>query len=130
MRKKKETNDIHQTSSKYNLSKTQNHNSIIQKHEENLEFFKKKEDRLRQLDMKIKLNKKEVELMKKNISLKILNGERDIELESKLDDLQKLIDNSESERSYIVKDNDKLNYILESSKIIMQYIELEEKEHR
>ena len=129
MRKKRDNGGDSNYSKQSSKNKTQNHHSIIQKHEERLEEFKKKEERLKNIENKIKSNLREVESITKEISFKSLNGESIIELQNKINDIIEKNKQFEREKIFISSGEDKMRYILESSQIIMKFVDLEEQEH-
>lgn len=143
MRKKKDTYDSPTCSKKkYNSKNKQSNNfshSVLQKHESILnDFEKKKREKLNVLDSKINyivslIQNQDVEYTKsleKNIG-KTKSLEKNIEktkLSINLMQNKRNLDQLRKEYKNIENDDDQLNYILESTKIIQEYINLEERE--
>lgn len=127
MRKKKDSHGIPAFSKKYNgtKQKSKSHHSIMHKHESKLLEFKKQNDQVKNIDSRIR--NLEVLLKKQNNTKKSnVNIEEDIAFlrlnEFKLKDLKK-------EREKIISGKEEIDYLLESSSIIMEYTDLEEREH-
>lgn len=128
MRKKKDSHGIPTFSKKYNGTKhkSKSHHSIMRKHESKLLEFKKQNDQIKNIDSKIR--NIEGLLKKQNITKKRSNENIEDDIASlrlnkyKLEDLKK-------ERDKIISGKEEMDYLLESSSIIMEYIELEEREH-
>jgi hypothetical protein len=125
MRKKKETYGL-PTYSKNNKGKSKSQHSILHKHELKLKEFSKQQEKLNALDSKIRslqllIKKQNEECIskpnKESINLSNLLKTNKLNLE-KLKDERKIIENTQ----------DQIDYILESSLIMQQYIELEERE--
>lgn len=128
MRKKKDSHGVPTFSKKYNgtKQKSKSHHSIMHKHESKLLEFKKQNDQIKNIDSKIR--NIEGLLKKQNITKKRSNENIEDDIASlrlnkyKLEDLKK-------ERDKIISGKEEMDYLLESSSIIMEYIELEEREH-
>jgi hypothetical protein len=135
MRKKKETygTPIHSkkhATQKNHKSKSQH--SILQKHEQKLEEFQNKVDRLRVIKDKINSVQKQIDKLKKENSIKMLNNNFDY---ASLDNSNVLlykynqkIENLQKEYNLIESGEDEQNYLLESSQIMFQYMSLENQE--
>jgi len=122
MRRKKKQNPEEPTfSKKNNKSKnhSKNHHSILNKHEKRLSEFKNKNERIKLLNTKIKIITKEL-----NVFYELKESSDDYKIQ-KLENELKIL--HESKRK-IESGEEESNYLLESSALIMKYIELENRE--
>lgn len=125
MRKKKDSHGIPTYSKKFGntgKNKSKSQHSIMHKHQTRLLDFKSREDKIRTLDNKIKnlqtsLKKQQDELVKNKLN------NQDIFKSNKIR-LEELILEKKSLESNI----DELDYLLESSPIIKEYMDLETRE--
>lgn len=103
--------------------------SIIQRHEERVESFKNKNQRLNVLDNKIKVATKELDKLNKETSFKKLNHE-DIEDELlfKVIDKEAEIKRYRDERESIESGQEETDYLLNSYDLILKYTMLDEQE--
>lgn len=117
MRKKKQ-NYGEPKFSKNNKGKTysKNHQSILHKHEKKLLEFKNTNERIKILNNKIKAITKELSVLKTLTDY------------SKIQKLESELKNLQNTKNDIESGFEESNYLLESSEIIMKYIELEDKE--
>ena len=129
MRKKKETSDT-QTYSKKNTQankKSKNQHSILQMHEIKLLEFANKAERLKSLDTKI--NNLETSINKLTQELRIKNKNQPLcNTRSVITKHQEKIAKLQIEKDLIKNGQDEIDYLLESSNIIMEYIKIEEQE--
>lgn len=129
MRKKKETSDT-QTYSKKNThsnKKSKNQHSILQMHEIKLLEFANKTERLKSLDTKI--NNLETSINKLTQELHIKNKNQPLcNTRSVITKHQEKIAKLQIEKDLITNGQDEIDYLLESSNIIMEYIKIEEQE--
>jgi hypothetical protein len=125
MRKKKERHEEPKYSKKFNntgKTKSKNQHSILHKHEQRLLEFKNKNERIKQLNIKIKNIQKDIENLKSNSEL---NEDLKIHKITKLEyDLEYTIKN----KNNIESGEDEQNYLLESSSLIMKYLQLDSQE--
>jgi hypothetical protein len=131
MRKKKEKHEeptYAKATNKNTRNKSTTQHSILQKHETRLEEFKKKNERIASLDLKNKGITKEIDKLEKEVSFMKLNQEYYGEVYSKLEKLQQEHSENERARKNISSGDDLIQYLLESSHMIMTYVNLEEQE--
>ncbi len=114
MRRKKDSHGIPTYSKKFNTgkNKSKSQHSIMHKHQARLLDFKSREERIRTLDNKIR--NLEASLKKQDDTIKKTNKLR----------LEELI----LEKKSLESNSDELDYLLESSSIIKEYMDLEGKE--
>jgi hypothetical protein len=113
MRKKKDKHEepsFSKNNKRPNKSKSQH--SILQRHEERMKEFKRKEEKLASLNNKIKIMNRKMKTLSGNDLEKI---EQDL---SELTNTKLKLESNENE----------IEYLLNSSRIIMEYAELEEQE--
>ena len=125
MRKKKNNYDEptftkNGKSSSKNFSK--NHHSILHKHEKKIQEFKNKNDRVKTLNTKIK------SLLKDLNTLKLEQQTKGNEKYYEIQKIEQEIHNLTMAKKDIESGYEESNYLLESSELIMKYIELETSE--
>lgn len=127
MRKKRATHSepIHGNKG---ATRSKGHNSILNRHEEKLALFDKKEDRLKSIDARIKTLNREIDKTKKDRSYKQLNQEESYDACIKINRLETELQNIESEKVFIASGEDVVNYLLDSSWIINDFITLQKRE--
>lgn len=109
-------------------SKSKSHHSILIKHEQKLSEFKNKPDRLKALDKRIQNYQRDISKLILERSRQQSQNESFHEISSeisKLEDTLKLL--NETKRN-IEAGDDEISYLLESTKIIMDYMTLEQTE--
>lgn len=102
--------------------------SILAKHENKLEEFKNKDSRINKLKSTLDKSKKELASLKKDKAYLELNNENLSEILTKILDLENHINEINEQIEYIKSGKDEIDYLLESSNIIMDYLLLETKE--
>jgi hypothetical protein len=131
MRKKKDSHGLPTYSKKYNQNakhKSKSQHSIIHKHESKLNEFNNKEERLRTIDTKIKslettLKKQNDEYLRKKLNNDCVSS-INISIRNNKESLEQL----HQDRKKIQSGDDLINYLLESSLIMTEYVEIEERE--
>jgi hypothetical protein len=118
MRKKKDTYGTPTYSKKYATnakghSKSKHHQSILTKHEQKLDMFKNKRNRLITLNTQINDCKTELE---KSDNIQVISH------------IQKTIQDLKDEHTKIESGEDEMNYLLESSHIVVELYALQQKE--
>lgn len=131
MKKKRETHGIPTYSKKYinrdNRYKSKSQHSILHRHEDKINEFKNKDEKLRTLNNKIKhiqtgLSKKKLDLLNESTNEEIVNKlHKSIRID--VDDLNRL----EIEKKRIESGEDEIEYLLNSSSIILEYTTLEDR---
>ena len=121
-RKEKENND---TRSGISHNKQ---DSILAKHEQKLAEFKNKDAKVNKLKSSIDKMKREIVALKKEKAYKELNNENFTDILVKMSDTEKQIIESEEKLEYITSGRDEIDYLLESSDIVMEYVILESQE--
>lgn len=130
MRKKKDDYDTN-LSSKNNPTnkKSKSQYSIIQRHEMKLLEFANRPDRLKNLETKIKALENSINKLTQQFNEeKVKNPLCDIS--SNISKNQEKISKLQNEKKTITSGQDEIEYLLESSNIIMEYIKLEEEESK
>ena len=130
MRKKKEKHGTPSYSKKYGgfMNKSKSIHSIMHKHEKRLEDFKNKDGRLKVLKDKINGLKRESNKLSKDKSYKVLNDENVSDIIVRLHNIDNEIKKLEMEFKVIDSGEDEIDYLLESSNLMSEYITLEEQE--
>ena len=130
MRKKKDTPGIPTYSKKFtnNKHKSKSQHSIMHKHEIRLKDFNNKTERLRLIDNKIKtlentLKRQNDEFLRKRLNRDDTNGLNETIRINKVD-LEKL----KSDRQNVESGEDQIEYLLDSSRIIFEYMKLDDRE--
>lgn len=133
MRKKKETPDQPKYSKgtfRNSRYKSKSQHSIIHKHDKRMEEFKNKDLRLTSIDNKIKACKRELDKLTNDKSYKQLNNEQIGPISVKIEKLYNDMETYKKERHMVSSGEDEIKYILEASRLIVNYIDLEEKERK
>lgn len=127
MRKKKDTYGL-PTYSKHNSnqSRSKSTHSILHKHNRFLTEFSNKKDKLKAI--KTKIHNIELEISKLNIKLSKTNPND--KLKKDISDYNTKLIKLEQEKQLIESGQDEIQYLLESSNLINEYIILEEREHQ
>lgn len=129
MKKKKDTPGVPVYSKKIGdkKCKSKSHHSIIHKHETKLNEFRNKEERLKTIDNKIR----NIENNLKKYKTELLNDNLDKDYKYVLNDNMykniEVLNQLKFDRKYIESGQDELDYLLNSSIIIQEYITLEDK---
>jgi hypothetical protein len=118
-KKDKYTKPIHNKKSQHNRSKS--HHSILQKHETRLQEFKKKDERIKTLNNKIKTLNTTLNKIKKEST-------NNYEKECQIYKIESQIEQETSTVKLIESGQDEIEYLLEASPLIMEYINLDDKE--
>jgi hypothetical protein len=131
MRKKKESHGVPTYSKKYNAgdrqrSKTQH--SIMHKHEIRLNEFKNKPERLRSIDTKIKSLETLIKRQSEELLRKQLNKEATSDLSDSIRNNKLNLEKLRQDRTHISSGQDEIDYLLESSAIMMEYLTIEQRE--
>lgn len=108
--------------------RSQSHHSIVQKHEERLLEFKRKDDRVRTLDTRIKSYKKDIEKLTKDIALKTINQDVSRNENCDIYKLQIEMQDLVVQKGLIESGEEEMNYMLESAHLVMRYIDLDTRE--
>lgn len=119
-RKDKYTKPIHNKQYQNRKSKSKTHHSIIQKHENRLLEFRKKDERIKCINNKIKTLSSNIAKLKKDSG----NYDQSIQIYQ----LETQIQQEQNVKTYIESGQDEIDYLLEASPIIMEYMHLENKE--
>lgn len=105
-----------------NNFKSKSQHSILHKHEQKLQEFKNKNERIKTLDNKIRTTEKELVKIQKDADTcedeKITQLNR---MQTKIQDLTK-------ERDLVASGQDEVDYLLSCSSLVMKYIDLEQRE--
>lgn len=125
MRRKKETLDTQSPSTKNKKSKNQY--SILQRHEMKIVEFANKIERLKVIGSKIKTLENSIEKLSKELAQTGTNNPI-CNTTSSIIKHQEKITKLRLEESLIKSGEDEINYLLESSKIILEYTKIEEEE--
>jgi hypothetical protein len=127
MRKKKDTYSL-PTYSKQNTNqnRSKSTHSILHKHNRFLIEFNNKKEKLKII--KNKINNIQSEISKLNI--KLAKNNKNTKIIHEIDDYNQKLKKLQSEKHFIETNQDEINYLLEASNIINEYIILEEKEHQ
>jgi hypothetical protein len=131
MRKKKDTHGTPTYNKKYSNStnyKSKSHHSILQRHEQRLKEFTKKTERLNKIDNQIKTIKRDIDKLKKENSFKVLNHEHTHDTSIEIEKLEKALQDNQSNRVLVESGDDMVKYMLDSSFLMMEYMELENRE--
>jgi hypothetical protein len=131
MRKKKEKHGTPNYSKKYGNfvnNKSKSVHSIMHRHEKRIEEFKNKEGRLKVVNDKINGLKREFNKLSKDKSYKILNDENVSDINLKLHNITYEMKKLEGEYKTIESGEDEIEYLLESSNIMLEYVILEQQE--
>ena len=131
MRKKKEKHGTPNYSKKYGNfvnNKSKSVHSIMHRHEKRIEEFKNKEGRLKVVNDKINGLKREFNKLSKDKSYKILNDENVSDINLKLHNITYEMKRLEGEYKTIESGEDEIEYLLESSNIMLEYVILEQQE--
>lgn len=131
MRKRKDNNDndnnIHINNSRNTNSHSKN-DSILTRHEIKLAEFKNRDARLNKIKTSIEKLKKEITVLKKDRAYKELNNENFADILVKISDSEKQIIELQDKMEYVSSGKDEIDYLLESSDTIMEYMVLEAQE--
>ena len=137
MRKKRDTYGLPTYSKKNtnNKNKSKSQHSILHKHESKLQEFSKRDEKLLGLDSKIRTLESTIKKQSEEYDKsKGYNKFKETQSQSKLSDLLKTnkkdLEKLQEERYVISTNQDQIDYILESTYIIQEYIELEEREQQ
>jgi len=137
MRKKRDTYGLPTYSKKNtnNKNKSKSQHSILHKHESKLQEFSKRDEKLLVLDSKIRTLESSIKKQSEEYDKsKGYNKFKETQSQSKLSDILKTNKNDleklQEERYVISSNQDQIEYILESTYIIQEYIELEEREQK
>jgi hypothetical protein len=132
MRKKKELSDIPSSSIKNRVvanKKSKSQHSILQRHEMKLAEFSNRSERLKIIDSKIKNLETSIQKLSQE-----LNNEKTknptCNITSTIIKHEEKITKFKAEENVIKSGQDEIDYLLESSNIIMEYIKIEEEEAR
>jgi hypothetical protein len=130
MRKKKEKHGTPNYSKKYGgfVNKSKSIHSIMHKHEKRLEDFKNKDGRLKVIKDKINGLKRESNKLSKDKSYKVLNDENVSDMIVRLNNIDIEIKKLEMEFKVIESGEDEIEYLLESSYLMSEYMTLEDQE--
>lgn len=130
MRKKKENLDIQSSSSKNKIiqnKKSKSQYSILQRHEMKLLEFSNKAERLKVIDTKIKALENSIEKLSKELNHKQTKNPM-CNITSSIIKHKEKITKLKAEETLIKSGEDEINYLLDSSKIILEYTKIEEQE--
>lgn len=127
MRKKKDVT----TESDSQIKKINNkhQHSIVIKHEQRLSEFKNKDARINKIKNSISKMNNELNVLKKEKVYKELNNENISDILLQISDLMERINKQNDQLQLIKSGEDEIDYLLESSNIIMEYISLENEEN-
>ncbi len=130
MRKKKEKHEepTYTKGSTRNKHKSKTQHSIIHKHEQKMQEFKNKEQRILQIDSKVHSLNSELDELRKETSFKALNSQSCDVLSTQISKLERQVSELLASRQVIASGQDEVQYLLESSDLVMRYAELEMKE--
>jgi Zn finger protein HypA/HybF involved in hydrogenase expression len=131
MRKRKEKHEeptYVKNSTRTPKKKSKTQHSIIHQHEERLNDFKKKDSKIQQLETKLKTLAKEKDKIAKDVAYKQVNMEFYDNLQSKLMGVDREIESINANISLIKSGEDEVQYLLESSPLLMKYVQLEGEE--
>lgn len=130
MRKKKDKHDepIYYKGTKSHKQRSKGQHSILHRHEQKMEELTNKKERITTLDSKIKTLQKELDIVNKEKSFKHLNQDFSSNIYISIRNIQDAIQQCETEKSYIESGQEQIDYILESTYILMEYSELESQE--
>ena len=132
MRKKKEKHEeptYAKTSNKVSQRyKSKSQHSILHKHEQKMTEFKNRNDRICTLDKKINNIKRDIEKLSKEQSYQQLNNNFTSNICSQIQSKKNELDELQNQRLYIQSGDEEIDYLLESSIMISEYLKLDEQE--
>lgn len=130
MRKKKESHGVPTYSKKCtnNKQKSKTQHSIMHKHEVRLNEFKNKSERLRNIDTKIRSLESLIKRQNEELLRKQLNKESISDLSDSIRNNKTNLEKLRQDRERINSGQDEIEYLLESSSIMMNYLIIEERE--
>lgn len=130
MRKKKDKHEqpTYCKGTKINKQRSKSQHSILHKHEQKMQEIVNKKERVTTLDSKIKTLQKELDKLNKDKSYRKLNHESLSNLSTSILKIRDTIIQYEKEKSYIESGQEEVDYILESTNIIFEYLNLETEE--
>lgn len=130
MRRKKDKHEepIHNKHYSKSDKRTKSGNSILHKHQQKLEEFRNKDNRLKTIDTKLKTLRNELRKAEGDLSIKHINNEGCntvcVSISKTTDEIRKL----EQDKRRIMSGQDEIDYLLESSILVSKYIELDARE--
>jgi hypothetical protein len=134
MRKKKESHGVPTFSKKHTNTntkqKSKSQHSIMHKHDSRLDEFKNKPERIRQIDAKIRSLEALIKRQTEETLRKQLNKENTTHLLDSIRNNKVNLDKLKKDRQYIESGQDQIDYLLESSWIMMEYLDIEQKESK
>lgn len=133
MRKKKETHGTPSYSKKYGggtVNKSKSTHSIMHKHEKRLDEFRNKDVRLKVIRDKINGLIRESNKISKDKSYKQMNNENVSDINMRLSNIEVDIKKLKDTYNIIESGNDEIDYLLDSSNLMLEYMRLEEEESR
>jgi hypothetical protein len=129
MRKKKDTYGLPTYSkNNYNQSRSKSTHSILHKHTRFLNEFSNKKDKLKTI--KTKINNTQLEISKLTVKLSKNSNNNNAKIKNDINDYNTKLLKLENEKQLIESGEDEIQYLLESSNIINEYLILEEREHQ
>lgn len=131
MRKKKDKHEeprYYKGTTKAYKQRSKSQHSILHKHEQKMNEIVNKTERINTLDSKIKTLKKDVDKLKKEKSYKQLNQEFSSGICLAISKIEDNIRQCEKDKHYIESGQEEIEYVLESSYIVMEYSDLDAKE--
>jgi len=131
MRKKKEKHGAPSYSKKYGNfanNKSKSVHSIVHRHERRIEEFKNKDGRVKVINDKINGLKREFNKLSKDKSYKVLNDENVSDINLKLHNIDYEIKRLQGDLRVVESGEDEIEYLLESSNIMLEYVTLEQEE--
>lgn len=135
MRKRKEKHG-EPTFSKYGgngkMVRSKCQHSILAKHDKKIKEFQNKDERLKKIDQSINALRKEQACLNKERSFNNIDNKATLEdinkLELRLMSIEETIKNLQETRNIIDSEVDLVDYLLESSEIVHEYIQIDERE--
>lgn len=131
MRKKKDKHGTPNYSKKYGnsfVNKSKSIHSIMHKHEKRLENFRNKDGRLKVIKDKINGLRRESNKLSKDKSYKMLNDENVSDINLRLHNIENEIKRLDVDYKIIESGQDEIDYLLDSSNLMLEYVTLEEQE--
>ena len=130
MRKKRDTHGEPTYSKRVtnNKNKSKSHHSIMHKHEARLNEFKNRDERLRTLDTKIKTLETTLKRQNEEFLRKQLNRISTSEVSDLIRVNSASLIELKRQREYVASGQDEIDYLLESSAMMMEYLKIEQEE--
>jgi rubrerythrin len=108
--------------------RSKSQHSILHKHYQKLEEFRKKNERLHTLDNKITSTQQEIVKLEREKSVQQLNNSSIDNVMHAIAQKQEELKNIQSQHAHIKSGQDEIDYLLDSSQLITQFLNLDDQE--